>query len=260
VTRGPVGMVFDRALTPELLSVALRVATESGGSPDARRLLTIALRDHVSPQEAKGKMKKCLSRVWVNPPANAREMIRWAIDHQHLDVDGTVLHMGAVLATFPFAGVVAAIVGRQLHLEGAVDPRRVRAEARVSLGDRSSVDVGARKVVTTMRYLGLLAGPSRGPLGLGRQPTVDSALLRWVTHAVLLTRQVGAVGVDEPSRALELATLKLGDGQSDNYPFLELHVEGARIIATPRVTASDRRVNVDLRWPAPEFQGKFDLG
>jgi hypothetical protein len=130
VTRGPVGMVFDRALTPELLSVALRVATESGGSPDARRLLTIALRDHVSPQEAKGKMKKCLSRVWVNPPANAREMIRWAIDHQHLDVDGTVLHMGAVLATFPFAGVVAAIVGRQLHLEGAVDPRRVRAEAR----------------------------------------------------------------------------------------------------------------------------------
>jgi hypothetical protein len=54
---GPTGMVLDRALTPTLLDVALRVATESGESRDARRLLTVALRDHISAQESEGKTK-----------------------------------------------------------------------------------------------------------------------------------------------------------------------------------------------------------
>lgn len=237
---GPTGMVLDRALSPQLLDVALRVATESGGSTDARRLLTVALRDHVSAQEAEGKMKKCLTRVWVQPPEAARDMIRWAIDHQHLDPDRTVLHFGAILATFPFAGLVASIVGRQLHLEGGVDSRRVRSEARALLGDRSTIDIGARKVITTLRYLGLLAGSNGEPLTLSRQPTVHSPLLRWVTHALLLTRQLGAVGVDEPSRAFELATLKLENGRSGDYPLLELHTEGARAVVTPRFQATER--------------------
>lgn len=232
-------MVLDRALTRELLDVALRVATESGGSTDARRLLTVALRDHVSAQEAEGKTKKCLTRVWVQPPEAAQDMIRWAIDHQDLDPDRTVLHLGAILATFPFAGLVASIVGRQLYLEGRVDSRRVRSEATALLGDRSTIDVGARKVVTTLRYLGLLGGPGRGPLTLSRQPTVHTPLLRWVTHALLLTREVGAVGVDEPSRAFELATLKLENGRSGDYPLLELHSEGARTVVTPRLQTTE---------------------
>ena len=240
---GPGGMVFDRALTPELFDVALRVATESRGSNDSRRLLTVALRDYVSTQEADGKTKKCLSRVWVSPPERAREMIRWAIDHQHLDPERTVLHLGALLATFPFAGIVISNVGRQLHLEGAVNPRQVRSETTALLGDRSTIDVGARKVVTTLRYLGLLTGPNGGRLLLGRQPTVHSSLVGWVTHALLLTRQVDAVGVDGLSRAFELATLKLESGRSIGYPLLELHTEGGRTVATPSVMSSDRATN-----------------
>ena len=237
---GSSGMVFDRALTPELLDVGLRVATESGGSSDSRRLLTIALRDHVSAQEAEGKTKKCLSRIWVSPPEGAREMIRWAIDHQHFDPQRTVLHFGALLATFPFAGTVASIVGRQLHLEGSVHPRQVRYETTALLGDRSTIDIGARKVVTTLRYLGLLTGPDGGPLLLGSQPTVHSTLLGWLTHSLLLTRQVGAVGVDELSRAFELATLKLESGRVFGYPLLELHSEGSRTVAAPRLEPEQR--------------------
>jgi hypothetical protein len=60
---GSIGMVLDRALNVDLLDVALRVETEHGGASDARRLLTVALRDHVSAQEAEGKTKKCLSRI-----------------------------------------------------------------------------------------------------------------------------------------------------------------------------------------------------
>jgi len=238
-------MVFDRALTPELLDVALRVATESGGSQEARRLLTVALRDHVSAQEAEGKMKKCLTRVWVKPPEAAYEMIRWAVEHQHLDPDRTVLHLGAILATFPFAGVVAAIVGRHLHLESEVDPRSVRAQARATLGDRSTVDVGARKVVTTLRYLRLLEGPNAGPLVLGRQPVVPPGMSGWMAHSLLLTRQVEAVGTEDPARALELATVKVESRATDHYPLLELHAEGNRTVAVGRRTP---QVEQDARF------------
>ncbi|MGH2628694.1 MAG: hypothetical protein ACRDHY_18815 [Anaerolineales bacterium] len=65
-------------------------------------------------------------------------------------------------------------------------------------------------------------------------------LLRWVTHALRLTRQVGAAGVDEPSRAFELATLKLESGRSGGYPLLEPYTEGARTVVTPRVQATER--------------------
>lgn len=234
MSTGSIGMVLDRALTPELLDVALRVATDTGEHKDARRLLTVALRDHISAQEAEGKTKKCLTRVWVHPPDPAREMIRWAIYHQDLAADRAVLHLGAILAAFPFAGAVASLVGRQLHLEGFVDPRRVRAEARASLGDRSTIDVGARKVVTTLRHLGLLKGPDGMPLVLGQQPIVPSALTGWIMHSLLLTRQLSAVGADEPSRAFELATVKVENIRPSGYPLLELHTEGTRTVAVPR--------------------------
>jgi len=231
---GPTGMVFDRALTPALLDVALRVATEAGDSPNARRLLTVALRDHVSAQEAEGKTKKCLTHVWVHPPNAARNMIRWAIEHQHLDPSHTVLHLGAILATFPFAGVVADIVGRQLHLEGKVEPLAVRIGARAVLGDRSTVDIGARKVVTCLRYLGLLEGPNGGPLVIGRRPVVGRDLGGWLTHALLLTRQVEAIGTDELPRALELATLDVRGSRASAYPLIELHAESNRTVAVQR--------------------------
>jgi hypothetical protein len=227
-------MVLDRALTPELLDTALRVATDAGNSPNARRLLTVALRDQVSAQEAEGKTKKCLSRVWLNPPEPAQEMIRWAVNHSHLDPERAVLHLGAILASFPFAGVVAALVGRQLHLDGAVEPLRTRSAVRAALGDRSTIDVGARKVMTTFRYLGLLDGPDGGPFVIGRQPVVPSVLTGWITHAVLLTRQLSAVGFDEATRALELATVKVENGHPRDYPLLELHTEGNRSVATAR--------------------------
>jgi hypothetical protein len=227
-------MILDRAVTPVLLDTALRIATEANGRPDARKLLTVALRDQVSAQEAQGKTKKCLSRIWVEPPEPARDMIRWAIRHQEVDPERTILHLGALLATFPFAGLVCSLLGRQLHLDGAVQAIRVRSEARAVLGDRSTVDIGARKVLTTLRYLGLLDGPSGGPLSATRQLPVPSDLSGWLTHALLLTRQTTAIASDELARALELATVKVSPGLPSGYPMLETFTEGRRMVTIAR--------------------------
>jgi hypothetical protein len=229
-------MVLDRALTPELLDVALRVATDHGGNDNARQLLSVALRDFVTPQEAANKTKKILTHVWVVPPPPARTMIRWAIEHQGSFPDRRALHYGALLATFPFVGSIAASVGRQLHIEGSVDPRAVKGFARATFGEREFIDAGAMKTLATARHLGLLQGPRGGPYVVGAQPTAPPGFSPWLLHALILTRQVESVGVDELARAHELATVKL-EPTSLSYPLLEMHSENGRTVAIVRNTA-----------------------
>jgi hypothetical protein len=234
------GMVFDRALSPPLLDLALHVATKTRGSPDARRILTVALRDHMSDQEAEGKTKKVLSRIWVEPPAECQAMIDWAIDNQHQDPTHTILHYGAMLSTFPFVGAVAALAGRELRLEGHIEPFRVRANARAMLGDRSTIDIGARKVLTTFRYLGLVDREARGLLRVCNKTTVPPNLLGWLTHALLLTRSADSVGVTEVSSAPEFATIEMPSWTTTSYPLLEVHTEASRMVVAARNCVMDR--------------------
>lgn len=232
-------MVLDRSLTVDQLDVALEISCADPDPRTNRRRLTVALRDLVSDQEAAGKTKKCLTRVWLNPPPESAAMISWARVHLAGTVDNRVLHFGAILATFPFVGVVAKIVGQRLQTEPQVDARRVREEVRRSLGDRSSVDVGARKAYTTMRNLGLL-------LQIGQQlqapverlAVSDANLTAWLTDAVLLTRQAESLLSSTVRSAPELFGLSLTSAQQRSYPFLEAHTsDGKRVLAARRFYA-----------------------
>lgn len=227
---GSIGMVLDRALSPEVLDVALRVATEHRDDPTVRQLLTIALRDHVTRQEAENKTRKVLTRVWVAPPADSRPMIEWAIVHQDEFVDRRALHYGALLATFPFFGSIAGAVGRQIRIDGGADRASVRDHARTTFGEREFIDAGASKCLRTLRLLGMLDGPSNGPYGIADPGHVPPALTSWFLHALMLTRQVESVGVGELSRAPELAFVEL-DPATSSYPLLELHAENGRTVA-----------------------------
>jgi hypothetical protein len=230
---GSIGMVLDRALNLDLLDVALRVATEHGDAPDARQLLTVALRDFVTPQEAENKTRKVLTRVWVVPPTNAQAMIRWGVEHQHEVTDRRALHFGALLATFPFFGSVAAAAGRQIHLDGAADRRSVRAFARSTFGEREFVDAGASKSLATMRNLGVLEGPRDGPYRVSSRLLVPPAFSSWFLHALVLSRQAESVQVAELSRAFELTALDVEPAASA-YPMLDLHAQNGRTVAVAR--------------------------
>lgn len=233
---GSIGMILDRALNVELLDVALRIATEHPNSPDARRLLGVALRDFVTPQEAENKTKKVLTRVWVVPPSDAQAMIGWAIEHQHEFADRRALHFGAVLATFPFFGSIAATVGRQIHLDGVADRRVIRSFARSTFGEREFVDAGASKSLATMRSLGVLDGSKAGPYQVGVRLPVPPSFSSWFLHALILTRQVESARVAELSRAFELVAVHVAANASP-YPLLELHAENGSTVAVTREAA-----------------------
>lgn len=232
------GMILDRDLTPELLDVALRIANDPTAWRDKRKLLTVTLRDFVSAQEAQGKTKKCLTRVWINPPPTARDMVSWGREHFQLAHDRRVIHLGALLATFPFVGAVTATVGRFLALEGEADPVAVRRKTQARWGDRSSIDVGARKAYTTLLRMGVLTGGNRSPLRPGEVLAADGEVASWLVHALLLARGVSSIDEDLLRTAPELFWVNLGR-PSPTYPFLERHSEGLRR-AVWAPTISDR--------------------
>lgn len=230
---GSIGMVLDRALSLDLLDLALKITTEHRGDPQARRLLSVALRGIVTPQEAENKTKKVLTRVWVAPPDNAQKMISWAIDHQGESIDRRALHYGALLATYPFFGSIAAAVARQIRINGTAERQAVRAFARSTFGQREYIDAGVAKSLKTMRNLDILEGPKDGPYKIKKGLEVPASFSSWFLHALILTRQKESTRVSDLSQAAELAPLCLIPNTTA-YPMLEFHTENGHTLAVTR--------------------------
>ena len=228
-------MLLDRGLTLEQLDLAYDIAREDPDPKTNRKRLTMGLRDVVSEQEAEGKTKKCLTRVWLNPPPEASEMIAWARSQTAPPSLRPVLHLGALLATFPFVGHVAKVVGQHFQTEGSVETSAVRRELRRVLGDRSSVEVAARKAYTTLKNLGALHQEGQLLLPANERVVVDDPMLTaWLSHAVLLTRQTESQPLTSIRGAPELLGVELPGTPSRTYPFLELHSTGASPVLTRR--------------------------
>lgn len=230
----PYGMLLDRGLTLEQLDLAYDIAVADPDPKTNRRKLTMALRDLVSEQEAEGKTKKCLTRVWLNPPPEAAEMIDWAREQAVPRSDRPVLHFGALLATFPFVGAAARSIGQHLQTEGRVEAATVRAEVRRMLGDRSSVEVAARKGYTTLRNLGVVQQRGQVLERAAEAMEVPLVLMPWVSHAVLLTRQAESLPSTSVEHAPELLGVQVSATSLRGYPFLESHTHAAGTVLVRR--------------------------
>jgi len=230
----PYGMLLDRGLTLEQLDLAYDIAVADPDPKSNRRRLTMALRDLVSEQEAEGKTKKCLTRVWLNPPPEAEAMIRWAREMTVPRSSRHVLHFGALLATFPFVGAVARVLGQNLQTEGTVEASTVRTEVRRALGDRSSVDVAARKAYTTLRNLGLVEQHAQ-TLSLAKPSVIaPDQLSGWLTHALVLTRQINSLPASSVAGAPELLGLLQAVSAHRSYPLLEPHAQADGLVLVQR--------------------------
>jgi hypothetical protein len=238
-------MLLDRGLTRELLEVALTVSASDPDPKTNRKRLTMALRDHVSDQEAEGKTKKCLTRVWLSPPAPAIEMISWARTAQVPPESRHLLHYGALLATFPFAGAVARVIGQRLRTEGQVGAADVRGEVRRMLGDSTSVDVAARKAYTTFRNLGMVTMSGQTITSAEDGLQAPPELAPWLAHALLLTRQADSLPTSSIRSAPELLGIELPGTLSRNYELLETHSHGGNPVVAIRHTEAGQTPSTD---------------
>ncbi len=233
------GAILDRSLSIEWLDTALRLAAQEGQTGHWREILDVSLREDIPAPEARDKTLVALSHVWFTPPVMAEPMIRWAIGTAPALDDTRPLHVGALLATYPFFGEVCAAVGRMTALGQPAHTPEVRRRVRERWGDRETVDVAARRCIRTLRSLGLLVGDTGSSTS---RPTdrlkVPPVLRVWLVHALLLSRGIDAVDEREVRKAPELFGLDLPPGsQGHEYPFIERHTEGGgRTVLTRRST------------------------
>ena len=83
---------LDRAMSLPLLETVYRIASLDLSTEERSAQLTIALREHTTDADAKTRVKKMVSRIWINPPQPAVAMIRWAIDHPEHFPDRRLMH------------------------------------------------------------------------------------------------------------------------------------------------------------------------
>ena len=215
------GPILDRGLSVEVLDAALHVARSGIPFNQSLRRLEVALRESLSEQEATTKTRKILTRIWVRPPAYAKDLVDWVIGQDLEGCDSRVLHLGAMLASYPFFGEVCAFVGRHLNLTGEVKTSAVRKQMHGTWGERSSVDVGARRCIRTLRYLGILSGDPRTSRSIaGDALKVPAELRSWLIHTLMLTRQIDSIDERDVERAPELFMVRMAS-QGDKYPYLE---------------------------------------
>lgn len=228
------GMLLDRDLNVEELELARSI---SAGDPDpktSRRTLAMALRDIVSDQEAEGKTKKCLTRAWLNPPPEASSVIEWGRTASIGRSSLPAFHFGALLASFPFFGVVAKLLGQHLQHEGSMCAVDLRSEVRRTVGDRPSVDVAARKAYTTMRNLGVVQLDGQ-VLVRAEEPLPIRGLDSWLVAAVLATRGAKESPVSTLVTAPELLGLRPESRRRYDDSLIEIHGANGGAIAALRV-------------------------
>jgi hypothetical protein len=137
------------------------------------------------------------------------------------------LHLGALLATTKFFGDVCAQVGRQLSLNGETSTTSLRGQLYQTWGERTSVDVGVRKCVRTLRHLRVLEGRLGDTVSTrGEHIPVPSSFADWLAHALLLARSVGSVEEREIRRAPELFMFSLPARIEGSYGLVDHVNEG----------------------------------
>jgi hypothetical protein len=233
--------ILDRPLELSWLDVALRLTQAAEDVDHQRELLDIALRDSIPGRWARAKTRTALARIWLDPPEAARPLIGWATNQATNVADTRILHMGAMLASYPFFGDVCSIIGRELALHEEVRTPHIRRRVRSLWGDRTTVDAAARRVVRTLRALGILTGDlGSSSSTLGEQLHVSMPFSLWVVHALLVARDAQETDEREVHAAPELFMfdLHLQNGSQD-YPYLERFNEGGgRTVLSLRAGAS----------------------
>ena len=215
---------LDRALSVPLLDTVYGIAALDLSPEQRSAQLTIALREHTTDADAKTRLKKVVSRIWINPPEPSVAMIRWAINHPEHFPDRRVMHTGALLATIPSVGSALAHLGRSFALDQAVTVPDLRTRLVARWGETSTIREAAGKTITTLRRLDIVAGG--GSTAITRQPPLATTPLgaAWLIHALLLHRQATSIDVRDAIGAPELFW-RTNTPPDPAYPHLERHTE-----------------------------------
>lgn len=240
-------VILDRAVEQPWLDFALSL-DRNAPADERRRLLDTFLRDRVASASARIKVVRVITRTWITPPHPARPMIEWGIEQAAKVSDSRALHIGGLIACYPFFGQTCAAIGKDLTLHKEVLTTDLRESLKGKWGSREVIDVTSRAAIRTLRDMQVLRGVkgnSRSEQGEKISP--DAFLKPWLLHALMISRGLDEMDEGDALHASELFMFDLGSPSKSRYPFIERFNEGG---GRTVLKASPAKVKKKPRSPA----------
>lgn len=220
---------FDRFIQLDWALLALRIRAGKGTLDELDEVLSSS---HAGP-EAKKKTRTVLNRLWLDPRTDLVDFADRGVEIFRNAPETTTpgLIWGMALATYPFFGKVAEIVGRLTALQGDCTSAEVHRRMAEIYGEREGTRRMTNMVLQSQAGWGAIARMEKGKR-IARNRAIDlhaSPVAVWLAEACL--RYSG--------RELSIATLEthptiypFGLGDSIRYGIsksqaLEVRADGA---------------------------------
>lgn len=198
---------FDRFIQLDWAILALRIRAGRGTLDELDEVLTSS---HSGPA-AKKKTRTVLNRLWLEPRADLVDFAERGVKIYSIEPEATapVLTWGMALATYPFFGKVAEIVGRITALQGDCSSAEVHRRMAELYGEREGTRRMTNMVLQSQASWGAIERNDKGKR-IVRMKATDlngSAVAAWLAEACL--RNSG--------RALSIASIV---SSPTIYPFM----------------------------------------
>jgi hypothetical protein len=176
---------FDRFLQLEWAAEALKVRAGLASLEDLKALLEAAELGI----EAKKKTRTVLNRLWLEPRA---ELVDFADRGAALfkaqpDLQVSALCWGVAIATYPFFGKVAELMGRLSTLQGDCASAEIHRRMSETYGEREGTRRMTNMVLQTQASWGALERVEKGKRLVRLAPSLVSndALTAWLLEAAV---------------------------------------------------------------------------
>ena len=189
---------FDRFIQMDWVACALRVRAGLSSDEELNALLD-AVGLGVA---ARKKTRTVLNRLWLEPRPELTDFAdRGArIYKEQADISASALSWGMAIATYPFFGKVAELMGRLSALQGDCTSAELHRRMSEIYGEREGTYRMTNMVLQSQASWGAMERVDKGKR-LIRKPSIqlqDQLLIAWIIEATI--RHMG--------KALSLATLQ----------------------------------------------------
>lgn len=176
---------FDRYIQLDWARSALRVRA---GLETLEELTALIDASHTG-TAAKKKTRTVLNRLWLEPRSDIENMCDRAVAIYKADPSTSVaaLTWGMAIATYPFFGAVAEIVGRLLRLQGECSSAEVHRRMAEVYGEREGTRRMTNMVLQSHADWGAIERMNKGKyITARREPiTLTPDLELWLVEAAL---------------------------------------------------------------------------
>lgn len=176
---------FDRFIQLDWATVALNVRAGMVGLDDLNALLDAAGLG----VEAKKKTRTVLNRLWLEPRS---ELVDYAnrgvaIYKEQQDIPVSALCWGMAVATYPFFGKVAELVGRLSAIQGDCASAEVHRRMSETYGEREGTRRMTNMVIQSEASWGVVERVENGKRVIRLDPTMvnNDELTAWLIEAAV---------------------------------------------------------------------------